>query len=75
MDILEADEIPWYENESIQELAQQLATVLILAIVIFGALHPLLKRVLVPVGYTSGPGIMASDEEDEVDDKIEGVNE
>ena len=71
VDILEADEIPWYENESIQELAQQLATVLILAIVIFGALHPLLKRVLVPVGYTSGPGVMASDEEDEVDDKIE----
>ena len=46
VDILEVDEIPWYENESIQELAQQAATVLILAIVIFGALHPLLKRVL-----------------------------
>ena len=71
VDILEADEIPWYENESLQELAQQLATVLILAIVIFGALHPLLKRVLVPAGYTSGPGVMASDEVDDVDDKIE----
>ena len=71
VDILEKDISPWYENESVQELAQQLATVLILAIVIFGALHPLLKRVLVPVGYTSGPGVMASDVEDEVDDKIE----
>ncbi len=71
VDILEADEVPWYENDSVKELAQQLATVLILAIVIFGALHPLLKRVLVPVGYTSGPGVMASDVEDEVDDKIE----
>ena len=71
VDILEADEVPWYENDSVKELAQQLATVLILAIVIFGALHPLLKRVLVPVGYTSGPGVMASDVDDEVDDKIE----
>jgi flagellar M-ring protein FliF len=71
VDILEADEIPWYENESIQELAQQAATVLILAIVIFGALHPLLKRVLVPAGYSSGPGAMAYDAEDDEDDKIE----
>mgnify|MGYP001333452246 FL=1 len=71
VDILEADEIPWYENESVQELAQQLATVLILAIVIFGALHPLLKRVLVPAGYTAGPGVMAADEVDDEDDKIE----
>ena len=71
VDILEADQVPWYENDSVKELAQQLATVLILAIVIFGALHPLLKRVLVPVGYTSGPGVMASDVEEDVDDKIE----
>ena len=71
VDILEADEAPWYENESVQELFQQLATVLILAIVIFGALHPLLKRVLVPAGYTSGPSAMASDDDDDVDDKIE----
>jgi flagellar M-ring protein FliF len=71
VDILEADSVPWYENTSIQELTQQIATVLILAIVIFGALHPLLKRVLVPTGYSSGPGVMASDEEDDIDDKIE----
>ncbi len=71
VDILEADRAPWYENESIKELAKQLATVLIFAIVIFGALHPLLKRVLVPAGYSSGPGKLISDEEDELDDKIE----
>ncbi len=71
VDILEADVVPWYENESIKELAQQLATVLILAIVIFGALHPLLKRVLVPAGYTSGPGAMAADDVDDADEKIE----
>jgi len=71
VDILETDVVPWYENESIKELAQQLATVLILAIVIFGALHPLLKRVLVPAGYTSGPGAMAADDIDDADEKIE----
>ena len=71
VDILKADSVPWYENTSIQELTQQIATVLILAIVIFGALHPLLKRVLVPAGYSSGPSVTASDEEDDIDDKIE----
>jgi len=71
VDALEVELAPWYENESIKELAQQLATVLILAIVIFGALHPLLKRVLVPTGYTAGVGSMALDEEDDGDEKIE----
>ena len=71
VDTLEVEVAPWYENESIKELAQQLATVLILAIVIFGALHPLLKRVLVPAGYTAGVGSMALDEEDDADEKIE----
>ena len=68
VDALEVEVAPWYENESIKELAQQLATVLILAIVIFGALHPLLKRVLVPAGYTTGVGYMALDEEDDADE-------
>ena len=71
VDILEAEQLPWYENKSVQELAKQLATVSIFAIVIFGALHPLLKRVLVPAGFTSGPGTIISDEEDDLDDKIE----
>ena len=71
VDALEVEVAPWYENESVKELAQQLATVLILAIVIFGALHPLLKRVLVPAGYTAGVGSMALDEEDDADEKIE----
>ena len=71
VDALEVELAPWYENESIKELAQQLATVLILAIVIFGALHPLLKRVLVPTGYTAGVGSMALDEDDDGDEKIE----
>ncbi len=71
VDILEAEAAPWYENASVKELAKQLATVLILAIVIFGAFLPLLKRVLVPAGYQSGPGAMASDADDDEEDKIE----
>jgi len=71
VDILELDVVPWYESESVQELAQQLATVLILAIVIFGALHPLLKRVIVPAGYASGAGVMVDDADDDGDEKIE----
>ncbi len=71
VDILEAEAAPWYENTSVKELLKQLTTVLILAIVIFGAFLPILKRVLVPAGYSSGPGVMASDAEDDEDDKIE----
>ena len=71
VDILEADIEPWYENNSIKEMLQQFATILILAIVIFGALHPLLKRVVVPASFSSGGGAMAGDEIDNDDEKIE----
>jgi len=72
VDILEADIEPWYENNSIKEMLQQFATILILAIVIFGALHPLLKRVMVPAAsFSSGGGAMAGDEIDIDDEKIE----
>ena len=71
VDMLEAEIEPWYENNSIKEMLQQFATVLILAIVIFGALHPLLKRVMVPAGFSSGVGSMAGDEIDVDDEKIE----
>ncbi len=73
VDMLEEDVLPWYENESIKELVQQLATVLILAIVIFGALHPLLKRVLVPAGFTAGGpgGMLVGEDMDDDDEKIE----
>ena len=71
VDILEADIEPWYENNSIKEMLQQFATILILAIVIFGALHPLLKRVMVPESFSSGGGAMAGDEIDVDDEKIE----
>ena len=66
---IQADEAPWYKMNLYKNF-QQLATVLILAIVILEHYTPL-KRVLVPAGYTSGPSAMASDDDDEVDDKIE----
>ena len=70
VDIMETVSLPWYESDAVRDLAQQLATVLILAIVIFGALHPLLKRVLVPSGYSAGMGAISS-EEDMDNEKIE----
>jgi flagellar M-ring protein FliF len=42
-----------------------------LAIVIFGALHPLLKRVLVPSGYGPGAGSMVDIDDDDTNDKVE----
>ena len=70
VDIMEKEIAPWYESSAVKDLAQQLATVLILAIVIFGALHPLLKRVLVPSGFAPGAGSIADIDEDD-DDKVE----
>ena len=71
VDIMEVAAAPWYESDAVRDLAQQLATVLILAIVIFGALHPLLKRVLVPSGYSTGMGAMSSDDDEMDNEKIE----
>ena len=67
-------EVPWYENSAIRELLGKLFTILILAIVTFGALRPLLSRILVPTAAVAGgPGVtMAQDDEDEEEeDKIE----
>ena len=72
IDTLEQVSSPWYESAAVKDLSQQLATVLILAIVIFGALHPLLKRVLIPTGYAGGAGAGSmGDDADEDSDKIE----
>ena len=66
-------EVPWYENSAIRELLGKLFTILVLAIVTFGALRPLLSRILVPTAAVAGgPGVaMAQDEEEEEEDKIE----
>ena len=66
-------EVPWYENSAIRELLGKLFTILVLAIVTFGALRPLLSRILVPTAAVAGgPGVaMAEDEEEEAEEKIE----
>ena len=74
IDEIELSTVPWYENSAIRELLGKLFTILILAIVIFGALKPLLNRILVPVGGAiadGGTGAVALDEDEEEEDKIE----
>ena len=71
---LDVIKVPWYENTVVRELLGKLFTVLVLAIVTFGALRPLLSRILVPSGAVgaAGPGVsMAEEEEEEEEDKIE----
>ena len=72
---LEMINVPWYENSAIRELLGKLFTITILAIVTFGALRPLISRILVPAGEMGGisSGAIAAedDEEEEEQDKIE----
>ena len=46
----------WYEESWFQNLIGQVSTVLILAIITFGALKPLLNRILVPSAGVGGAG-------------------
>ena len=66
-------EVPWYENSAIRELLGKLFTILVLAIVTFGALRPLLSRILVPTAAVAGgPGVaITQDEDEEEEEKIE----
>jgi len=66
-------EVPWYENSAIRELLGKLFTILVLAIVTFGALRPLLSRILVPAAAVAGGAGVAipEDEEEEAEEKIE----
>ena len=71
---LDVIKVPWFENTVVRELLGKLFTILVLAIVTFGALRPLLSRILVPAGDATGagPGVsMAEEEEEEEEDKIE----
>ena len=60
----------WYEQAWFQNMVGQLSTVLILAIITFGALKPLLNRILVPSASESAvtdSDLEESDAEDEVE--------
>ena len=66
----------WYEESWFQNLVGQFSTVLILAIVTFGALKPLLNRILVPTAGVSGaPGMSESDLEAEESEEEVQVQE
>ncbi len=56
--------VNWYEESWFQNLIGQLSTVLILAIITFGALKPLLNRILVPSAGAAGAPSGAMSEED-----------
>ena len=65
--------INWYESAWFQNLVGQLSTVLILAIITFGALKPLLNRILVPTtGTGTQAGMTEADlEAEETDDEVQ----
>ncbi len=66
---LEGVEAPWHEEAWFRSALNQLAVILILAIVIMGIIRPLLNRILVPAATTSS-GLAAG--EDDLDlDQIE----
>ena len=62
----------WYEESWFQNMIGQLSTVLILAIITFGALKPLLNRILVPSISEGGTGMVTdSDLEDDAESEVE----
>ena len=63
----------WYKEQWFQNLVGQLSTVLILAIITFGALKPLLNRILVPSVGGAGAGAVTSEDdlEAEASDEVE----
>tara|TARA_Y100001954_G_scaffold122417_1_gene131559 strand:- start:2406 stop:4130 length:1725 start_codon:yes stop_codon:yes gene_type:complete len=66
--------VNWYEQSWFQNLIGQLSTVLILAIITFGALKPLLNRILVPsAGVAGAPstGMSEDDLEAEPEEEVE----
>ena len=66
---LEGIEAPWHEEAWFRSALNQLAVILILAIVILGIIRPLLNRILVPAATTASG--LASGEDDLDLDQIE----
>ncbi len=61
----------WYEEAWFQNMVGQLSTVLILAIITFGALKPLLNRILVPSGGVSDGVVTDTDLESDQEEEVE----
>ena len=71
VDTLEPISIPWYESGTFKELSKQLGMILIFAIITFGALLPLLRRVIVPASFSSGAPVISDGDFEEDLDKVE----
>ena len=71
VDTLVPVSIPWYESGTFKELSKQLGMILIFAIITFGALLPLLRRVIVPASFTSGAPTLGDGDFEEDLDKVE----
>ena len=63
---LEGVSAPWYDATWVRTAINQLAIILILAIVILGIVRPLLHRILVPAPATSSQ-LVSGDEEVDLD--------
>ena len=70
IDEIDLVETKWYEKSWFHNMVGQISTVLILAIITFGALKPLLNRILVPVS-AGGTVVTDSDIEDEKEEEVE----
>ena len=71
IDEIDVVTIKWYEEAWFQNMVGQLSTVLILAIITFGALKPLLNRILVPSGGVSDGVVTDSDLESDQEEEVE----
>ena len=71
IDEIDVVTIKWYEEAWFQNMVGQLSTVLILAIITFGALKPLLNRILVPSGGLSDGVVTDSDLESDQEEEVE----
>ncbi len=71
IDTMEPISIPWYESSTVKELAKQFGIILIFAIVTFGALLPLLRRVIIPTSMAGTSPVVGDDDFDEDMDKVE----
>ena len=72
IDEIDVVTVKWFEQEWFQNMIGQLSTVLILAIITFGALKPLLNRILVPSAADGAGGMVTdSDLEDSENEEIE----
>ena len=62
---LEGVSVPWFQTDWIEQLAKQIVTVLLLAVITLGVIRPLLNRVLVPSGGAGmGHGGLTEEEAD-----------